>query len=42
MPVAVLLQGEAPPESLLLGAVLIALDVAWVTWGGKMLSHSSQ
>ncbi len=34
VPVAVFLQGEAPPEGLILGASLIALGVALVTWGG--------
>lgn len=32
--VAVLLQGEAAPEGLFIGASLIALGVALVTWGG--------
>ncbi|WP_201586055.1 DMT family transporter [Psychrobacter jeotgali] len=34
VPVAIFLQGEAPPEGLILGASLIALGVALVTWGG--------
>lgn len=38
VPVAIFLQGESPPEGLLLGGVLIALGVALVTLGGmKML-----
>lgn len=43
VPVAVFLQGEAPPEGLALGASLIALGVILVTWGGvrmaKYVSH---
>lgn len=39
VPVAIFLQGEAPPEGLFLGASLIALGVGLVTWGGvKMKS----
>ncbi len=34
VPVAIFLQGEAPPEGLLLGATLIATGVALVTLGG--------
>lgn len=34
VPVAVFLQGETPPEGLILGGSLIALGVALVTWGG--------
>lgn len=41
VPVAVLLQGEAPPEGLLLGGLLIALGVGLVTWGGVKLNSSS-
>ena len=33
VPVAVLLQGEAPPQGLLLGALLIGSGVALVTLG---------
>lgn len=35
VPVAIFLQGEAPPSGLWLGAGLIALGVALVTWGKK-------
>ena len=34
VPIAICLQGEPPPEGLALGALLIALGVAFVTWGG--------
>ena len=34
VPIAIVLQGEPPPEGLALGALLIALGVAFVTWGG--------
>jgi len=34
VPVAVFVQGEIPPDGLILGASLIALGVALVTWGG--------
>lgn len=34
VPVAIFLQGEAPPEGLLLGAALIAAGVALLTLGG--------
>lgn len=34
VPIAIFFQGEQPPEGLALGAVLIALGVASVTWGG--------
>lgn len=34
VPIAIFLQGEPPPEGLALGAFLIALGVAFVTWGG--------
>ena len=41
VPVAVFLQGESPPDGLILGASLIALGVALVTWGGmKMMTLS--
>ena len=41
--VAVFLQGESPPDGLILGASLIALGVALVTWGGmKMMTLSKQ
>ena len=38
VPVAIFLQGENPPAGLFLGASLIALGVALVTWGGVMMS----
>lgn len=39
VPVAIFLQGESPPAGLFLGASLIALGVALVTWGGiKMVA----
>ncbi len=38
VPVAVFLQGESPPSGLFLGASLIALGVALVTWGGVRIS----
>ncbi|TXD96262.1 DMT family transporter [Psychrobacter frigidicola] len=38
VPVAVFLQGEAPPEGLILGASLIALGVVLVTWGGMRMA----
>lgn len=38
VPVAVFLQGESPPEGLILGASLIALGVILVTWGGVKIS----
>lgn len=34
VPIAVFIQGEAPPEGLILGALLIAIGVVCVTWGG--------
>ncbi|WP_296404469.1 DMT family transporter [Psychrobacter sp.] len=34
VPIAIFVQGESPPEGLLLGGLLIALGVAFVTWGG--------
>lgn len=34
VPIAIFVQGEAPPEGLVLGALLIASGVALVTWGG--------
>lgn len=43
VPVAVFLQGESPPEGLILGASLIALGIALVTWGGvKMTTTRSR
>ena len=43
VPVAIFLQGESPPDGLILGASLIALGVALVTWGGmKMMARSEQ
>lgn len=38
VPVAVFLQGESPPEGLLLGGALIALGVGLVTWGGVKMA----
>jgi len=38
VPVAIFLQGESPPEGLFLGATLIAIGVALVTWGGVKMS----
>lgn len=38
VPVAIFLQGENPPAGLFLGASLIALGVALVTWGGVKIS----
>ncbi|MEN6669072.1 DMT family transporter [Psychrobacter sp. B38] len=38
VPVAVFLQGEAPPSGLLLGSSMIALGVALVTWGGVRMA----
>ena len=38
VPVAVFLQGESPPEGLILGASLIALGIALVTWGGVKMA----
>lgn len=40
VPVAIFVQGEAPPEGLLLGGSLIALGVALVTWGGVKMTKS--
>lgn len=34
VPIAIFLQGETPPEGLLIGASLIAAGVLLVTWGG--------
>lgn len=42
VPVAVLLQGEAPPQGLLLGAVLIGSGVAMVTLGRTKTSGGGQ
>lgn len=43
VPVAVFLQGESSPDGLILGASLIALGVALVTWGGmQMMARSEQ
>ncbi|WP_201592809.1 DMT family transporter [Psychrobacter fozii] len=39
VPVAIFLQGEQPPEGLFLGATLIAIGVALVTWGGVKLAR---
>ncbi len=41
VPVAIFLQGESPPSGLFLGASLIALGVALVTWGGVKMSSLS-
>lgn len=41
VPVAVFLQGESPPEGLLIGASLIALGVGLVTWGGMKMQQTS-
>ncbi|MEN2752502.1 DMT family transporter [Psychrobacter sp. FBL11] len=41
VPVAIFLQGEAPPEGLLLGASLIGIGVALVTWGGVKIAKVS-
>lgn len=38
VPVAIFLQGEQPPEGLFLGATLIAIGVALVTWGGVKMA----
>ncbi|MGP9688056.1 DMT family transporter [Psychrobacter sp. AOP22-C1-C5] len=38
VPVAIFLQGESPPAGLFLGASLIALGVALVTWGGVKMT----
>ena len=40
VPVAIFLQGESPPERLLLGASLIALGVVLVTYGGVKMATS--
>nr|WP_317200796.1 DMT family transporter [uncultured Psychrobacter sp.] len=42
VPVAVLLQGEAPPQGLILGGALIALGVMLVTWGGMKMARLSK
>ncbi|WP_352259845.1 DMT family transporter [Psychrobacter sp. TB55-MNA-CIBAN-0194] len=39
VPVAIFLQGEQPPEGLFLGATLIAIGVALVTWGGVKMAR---
>ena len=38
VPIAIFLQGERPPEGLLLGASLIAIGVVLVTWGGAKMA----
>ncbi|MDN6276083.1 DMT family transporter [Psychrobacter sp.] len=38
VPVAIFLQGEAPPEGLFIGASLIAVGVGLVTWGGVRMT----
>lgn len=42
VPVAIFLQGEAPPDGLILGASLIALGIASVSWGGIKIQKQSQ
>lgn len=42
VPVAIFLQGEAPPSGLFVGASLIALGVMLVTWGGIKSQQLSQ
>ncbi|ERL55122.1 DMT family transporter [Psychrobacter aquaticus] len=42
VPVAIFLQGESPPSGLFLGASLIALGVALVTWGGVKMSTDNK
>lgn len=42
VPVAVFLQGESPPDGLILGASLIALGVGLVTWGGMKMATSQK
>lgn len=39
VPIAVFLQGEAPPEGLFIGASLIAIGVAFVSWGGMQVAR---
>lgn len=39
VPVAIFLQRESPPEGLFLGATLIAIGVASVTWGGVKIAR---
>ncbi len=41
VPVAIFLQGESPPAGLFLGASLIAIGVALVTWGGVKMSSEN-
>ena len=41
VPIAVFLQGEAPPEGLVLGASLIAVGVISVTWGGVKMAKAA-
>lgn len=40
VPVAIFLQGESPPDGLVLGASLIILGVILVTWGGMKMMAS--
>jgi drug/metabolite transporter (DMT)-like permease len=42
VPVAVFIQGEAPPEGLVLGGSLIALGIVLVTWGGVKMAKLSE
>lgn len=42
VPVAIFLQGEAPPDGLFLGASLIAFGVALVAWGGMKMQKLYQ
>ena len=39
VPIAIFLQGERPPDGLLLGASLIGLGVFFVTWGGIKIKN---
>jgi len=38
VPVAIILQGETPPDGLILGASLIALGIFLVVWGGTKIA----
>lgn len=42
VPVAVILQGEDPPDGLILGASLIAFGIVLVVWGGTKIGHAMQ
>lgn len=39
VPIAIFLQGERPPEGLLIGASLIGLGIFFVTWGGMKIKN---